>query len=387
MSRGLPTLLFLLIPLVLLAAVTTITSSGDWSDSTNWSGGVIADDISDDATMNNNIGEVTILNGESFSIGELDMGNGNTLTIDAGGSLTNGSMSDNHDLITNNSTTINVDGDLEIWGNLVVNNSLILNVTGTLTVHGDVNLGNGAGLDIQGDVTIDGDFNGGNGTDVNVDGDLDIGGDIDVGNGSTLTGGGTVTHGGTCSGPSSFCTSGPLPIELIFFEAHVAGHLVQLTWATASEINFDFFIIERSTDAQEFYSIGTIPGNGFSETRIDYHFQDQNPIFGRSFYRLKATDLDGSIEYFEIASVQFANGFIEVFPNPISNTNLKVFTAFEENGTGNLRIFNKLGQEIINEQVKPGPNEYNLSALTPGIYYAEVRTFITKSKKVKLVIN
>lgn len=372
--KTLTTVFLLLLPLIVWAAVTTITSSGDWSDTTNWSGGDIADDVSDDATMNNNIGEVTILNGESFTIGELDMGNGNTLSIDAGGSLTNGSMSDSHDLITNNSTTINIDGDLEIWGDLVVNNNLILNVTGTLIIHGDVNLGNGADLDIQGDVTIDGDFNAGNDTDVNVDGGLDVGGDIDVGNGSDLTGTGTVTHDGTCMGPASFCASGPLPITLLFFTAQTVENQIFLKWATASEENFDFFTIERSADAQEFYAIGTVPGNGFSDIRIDYTYNDSNPIVGRSFYRLKATDFDGTFEYFDIVTVVFDNHSIQIFPNPVVNKNLKIQAYIRQGEQGSISIYSLWGQMVFRSTVTSGLNEFDLTTLAAGTYLVLVQT-------------
>ena len=85
--------ILILVPLVVWAAVTTITSAGNWSDIGIWSAG-IADDISIDADMSNNIGIVTIQSGDNYTIGDLNMKNGNTLTIDAGGSLTIGSNVD-----------------------------------------------------------------------------------------------------------------------------------------------------------------------------------------------------------------------------------------------------------------------------------------------------
>ncbi len=40
----------------------------------------------------------------------------------------------------------------------------------------------------------------------------------------------------------------PLPIELISFEAKANSEYVELNWSTASEINNDYFTIERSAD-------------------------------------------------------------------------------------------------------------------------------------------
>ncbi|MCB0495573.1 MAG: HYR domain-containing protein [Cyclobacteriaceae bacterium] len=199
--------LFILVPLVAWAAATTLTSSGNWSDPGIWSSGNIADNISEDVSMNNNIGEVVIQNGESFTTSDVDMKNGNTLTINSGGFLIIGASLNPHNLTTSNSTTINVDGDLEIWGDLDVQNNLILNVSGSLIVHGSVILMNGSSIDIQGSILIEGDLTAGDNTTINVDGDLTINGSISAGDFSSISGTGTVNIAGGCTGPGSFCSS------------------------------------------------------------------------------------------------------------------------------------------------------------------------------------
>jgi len=195
----------LLLPLIAWAAVTTITIPGNWNDAGIWAGGNIADDISEDADINNNIGTVVIQNGDNYTISDLNMNNGNTLNIDAGGSLTIGSMADPGNLTTGNSSFLNIAGDLEVWGNIVVLNTLVATVTGNLIVHGDLVMGNGANMDIQGNAVIEGDLIGGNNAVVNVDGILNISGNIDMGDNSTLTGTGTINIDGGCTGPPTFC--------------------------------------------------------------------------------------------------------------------------------------------------------------------------------------
>lgn len=192
------------------AAVTTITISGNWNDPGIWAGGNIADDISEEAEINNNLGTIVIQNGDNYIISDLNMNNGNTLNIDAGGSLTIGSMANPGNLTTGNSSFLNIDGDLEVWGNIVVLNTLVATVTGNLIVHGDLAMGNGANLDIQGNVVIEGDLIGGNNAVVNVDGILNISGNIDMGDNSILSGTGTINISGGCTGPPTFCNSGPL---------------------------------------------------------------------------------------------------------------------------------------------------------------------------------
>ena len=195
------------------ATATTIISGGDWNDPVIWSGGNIADDISKDAEMNNTLlGPVIIRNLDDYTISDLVMNNDNTLTIDAGGSLTIGSFTDPRDLTAGNVAVINVNGDLEIWGDMIILNDLILNVTfpGTAIVHGDLDIGPNATVDVQGLLTIEGNLLGGNNANVNVDGTLNVNGYIDIGNNSNLTGTGTVNLGEGCTGPASFCDSGPL---------------------------------------------------------------------------------------------------------------------------------------------------------------------------------
>ena len=203
--------ILLLIPLVVWAAVATITTAGDWHDINSWDGN-IADDISEDAEMNNNIGAITIRNSFHYIISDFDMNNGNTLTIEEGASLTIGAAANNRNLSAINNATINVAGNLEIWGDLDPKNNLTLIIlsTGNVTIHGDLKVGNNTILNVQGVLTVEGLFDGGTNTDAQVNGTFNIKGDINVQNNSDLIGCGTVILVGTCNGPASFCGGDPL---------------------------------------------------------------------------------------------------------------------------------------------------------------------------------
>ena len=111
----------------------------------------------------------------------------------------------------------------------------------------------------------------------------------------------------------------PLPIELLSFEAHSNSNQVDLNWSTASETNNDYFIIEKSKDAQNFVYVNKVDGAGNTTTFIDYFDIDYSPYSGRSYYRLKQTDFNGQISYSNIMPVEFnSNGDpgISLFPNP-----------------------------------------------------------------------
>jgi len=94
-----------------------------------------------------------------------------------------------------------------------------------------------------------------------------------------------------------------LPIELLTFNAKYTNDDVLINWATASEINNDYFTIERSKDAKVFEPVTNYPGAGNSNRIIHYETTDYTPYDGKSYYRLKQTDFDNTVSYSEIVSV------------------------------------------------------------------------------------
>jgi len=85
----------------------------------------------------------------------------------------------------------------------------------------------------------------------------------------------------------------PLPVELSSFVSKCSNGKVVLQWETSSELNNDYFIIERSEDGYDFYQVGVVDGAGNSTTTINYSWTDENSSVG-SYYRLTQVDFDGS---------------------------------------------------------------------------------------------
>lgn len=86
-----------------------------------------------------------------------------------------------------------------------------------------------------------------------------------------------------------------LPITLIEFTAEASdAYAVRTAWSTASEVNNDYFTVERSVDAQTWTGVGTTGGAGNSNTRKNYSFTDRAPLSGKAYYRLRQTDFDGT---------------------------------------------------------------------------------------------
>lgn len=94
----------------------------------------------------------------------------------------------------------------------------------------------------------------------------------------------------------------PLPIELISFNTRKYDNANMLMWEVASEMNNDYFTLEKSSDGINWLVIETIQGAGTSQEQKKYNTLDFNILPIINYYRLKQTDFDGRFEYSEIIS-------------------------------------------------------------------------------------
>lgn len=123
-----------------------------------------------------------------------------------------------------------------------------------------------------------------------------------------------------------------LPIELGKFSAAIDNNKVTLSWITYTELNNDYFTIEKSTDGVNFEAIAEESGAGTTFEEQRYSFTDNEPTDGINYYRLSQTDFDGTSETFSVLSVDVAqkgNDQMELFPNPTSGfTNIAFAETF-----------------------------------------------------------
>lgn len=110
-----------------------------------------------------------------------------------------------------------------------------------------------------------------------------------------------------------------LPIELLSFDAAAKENYVLVRWVTASEQGNDYYTVERSQNGMLFNKLMVVPSKGNSNTIQTYTVNDNDPLKGRSYYRLKFTDVEGRSEYSDIRSVLIDNNKSKdflLFPNP-----------------------------------------------------------------------
>ena len=119
------------------------------------------------------------------------------------------------------------------------------------------------------------------------------------------------------------------PLDLLGFTAEANGSVTDLRWETANEEDTEYFEIQRATTPTgPFAVIGRLDAAGHSRPGEDlaYRFTDEEAPLGRSYYRLRVVDLDGSFQYSKLASAthEAAMTSFAIFPNPGDGKSLQL---------------------------------------------------------------
>lgn len=204
--------------------------------------------------------------------------------------------------------------------------------------------------------------------------------------GSIIIGGIGVAH--IPAGATKFITLGsvdaatPLPVELTNFTAIKNGNLVDINWQTASEINNDFFIVQKSFDGIYWERLTKINGAGNSYLPINYNYIDYVPCEEGCYYRLKQVDFDGSSVFSKTIKVEglnpstlFGNN-IHLYPNPTTSITTVEFVS-ESTEMIYLEIHSIEGALVYESRVVcgEGKNKFSINSngFANGLYFLTLR--------------
>ena len=181
-------------------------------------------------------------------------------------------------------------------------------------------------------------------------------------------------------GPSSSCGSNPVavtlapcpaPVKLVNFIAKQANGITVLNWQTASEVNNNYFIVERSVDGINFTPIGRVQGAGNSTTPQGYNFNDSQPVDGTSYYRLAQVDDNGDITYSAIVAVEYNEAGITIYPNP--NEGLFTISYLNDEQPYAVEITDMEGKLIYTGSGTKMPATVKLNGAPPGMYIVRLQ--------------
>lgn len=189
-------------------------------------------------------------------------------------------------------------------------------------------------------------------------------------NGSTLFGR-ALTRQGAVNLSSSY---NQLPVNLLYFTSDCEKNKVRLSWSTASEMNNDYFTVERVFNDDNWQVAGIVKGEINSSTIKEYSFTDYVSSGRVAYYRLKQTDRDGNYTYFNsIAACGriLENNTLVVSPNPANGIFQLTFDK-ELSSIQSIEVYNLSGLLIYKTQ--KDFSAINLSDKVNGVYLLHIQS-------------
>lgn len=186
---------------------------------------------------------------------------------------------------------------------------------------------------------------------------------------------------GTLSGPVIIGV--PLPIELVYFTATANDRDLDFEWATASESNNDYFIIEESIDGEVWNNLAVVDGAGTSQEQNNYSYSDYSNE--STYFRLKQVDFNGEFTLSNIITVKRnVSSEFEMYPNPLNGESLKLQLP---EGSNSVVILSMTGRTVYSLETNDNRNVWIKDLNIPnGIYLVNVYTQLGVVTK-KLMVN
>lgn len=173
-----------------------------------------------------------------------------------------------------------------------------------------------------------------------------------------------------------------LPLNLLNFSGRLTNTDIVLQWQTESEINHNYFEVERSTDGQNFFPAGRVAGTNGTGLR-NYSFVDANASQlsnSKLFYRLKMVSTAEVIEYSKIVTISLSDAgspVIHVTPNPFTGF-IKVTVQMPEAAQLTLTLSDVTGKTLKTGRLSVSKGETTIPVtgvdqLVQGIYLLSVK--------------
>lgn len=180
----------------------------------------------------------------------------------------------------------------------------------------------------------------------------------------------------------------PLPVSLISFDAKANNASINITWATASEENNDFFTVEKSINGIDWNVLKVVKGKGNTQELNNYTTTDNAINANKIFYRLKQTNFDGSFSYssIKIVNTDYNTVKVSVYPNPAKDFVTVNLNSTESDVNATVVILNMQGQVVYSaDNINNNTYSFDISTLASGIYFVEVKqdSGVSKIKIVK----
>ena len=140
------------------------------------------------------------------------------------------------------------------------------------------------------------------------------------------------------------------PVKFGAISLSQTNGFTKVTWNVISEINTEKYLIERSDNGSNFYTVGSLTAINASK----YIYIDNTPLNNViGYYRIKAVDKDGSMGYSSVVKIggkQTATD-IAIAPNPVKGGQLNVQLSNFTKGKYTFALYDAAGKQIFNKSI------------------------------------
>ncbi len=180
-----------------------------------------------------------------------------------------------------------------------------------------------------------------------------------------------------------------LPLVWGSFNTKCVNNNIVISWKTLQEFNTGSFVIQGSSNGNNWTTLATLPAAGQSNNPVDYIYTDQQPV--STLYRIVQIDLDGRKTISPVLRNSCSEkGLFNVYPNPVIQNDVivAIFAAATDKEVW-LRLYDNKGALVKQqkETLHPGMNQLimNLGVFARGAYNLVVNWPDGRMKAVKLV--
>ncbi|MFN3403336.1 MAG: glycosyl hydrolase family 8 [Cytophagaceae bacterium] len=161
------------------------------------------------------------------------------------------------------------------------------------------------------------------------------------------------------------------PVTYLSFTGKKQDKYNLLEWTTSSEVNSNYFAVERSDNGKDFQRIGMVKSYGNSSSPKNYSYHDYNSAKNNTYYRLAQYDTDGRYNHSEVIYLSGQNADVKIYPNPFSSeTKILILPADEKEVT--IKLFSGNGICINEYKVSEAAELTIGNDMAAGLYLLQV---------------
>lgn len=145
-----------------------------------------------------------------------------------------------------------------------------------------------------------------------------------------------------------------VPISITHVDANRKEKNILVNWKVENETDIEHYEVERSADGRNFSKMQTKLPESNEGATVDYTSNDDSPLPGNNYYRIKAANRSGETQYSAVVKVAAVKALasISVYPNPVTDKSMAVSFVNQETGIYQVNLINEIGQVVMNKAIQ-----------------------------------